>query len=171
MQCVNTFLGFGLTTPTSAVDEYVTIVDPRHALFGQTLLLLEVANKPYWGRCCVVQWREGFLRHVPLSATNRSAEPPAVFPVPLGLAALQQLLTVYRHLTSPIGKVFPDGSLSCSSHDLSSAGDSARPDCGGPALAGVEPGPTTDSVCHPRAGLPKPAPARAPHSRPDRGTE
>src|SRR3954463_7895521 len=87
------------TTPVdaaSAGDELVTIVDPRHALFGQTLLLLEVASKPYRGRCCVVQLREGFCCHVPLSATSRSVEPPAVFPVPLDLPALEQLLTVYQ---------------------------------------------------------------------------
>jgi hypothetical protein len=162
------------TTPVdaaSAGDELVTIVDPRHALFGQTLLLLEVANKPYWGQCCVVQWREGFLRHVPLAATSRSAEPPVVFPVPLGLTALQQLLTVYQRLASPIGKVLPDGSPSCFPHERSSAGDSAPSDCGGTSLAGVEPHPTTDSVCHARARLPGPASARAPHSRPERGTE
>jgi hypothetical protein len=167
------------TTPVdaaSAVDEFVTIVDPCHALFGQTLLLLEVANKPYRGRCCVVQLREGFCCHVPWSATSRSVEPPTIFPIPLDLTALGQLLTIYQRLTNPIGKVSPDGSPSRSHparicQDLLCADVAAQPDCTGTGLATVEPDPTADSVCHSRASLPKPAPGRLSYARSSRGTK
>jgi len=167
------------TTPVdaaSAGDELVTIVDPRHALFGQTLLLLEVASKPYRGRCCVVQLREGFCCHVPLSATSRSVEPPAVFPVPLDLPALEQLLTVYQRLTNPNGKVLPDGSPSRSHParvppDRPCADVTTQPDYAGPGLAAVEPDPTTDSVRQPRTGLPQSASCRARYSTPARGAK
>jgi hypothetical protein len=83
-----------------APEEAVTITDPRHPLFGQTLPLMEIANKQYLGRCCVVLLREGVDLFVPLAATDRSPEPLALYPLPLDLISVRQLLVTYGRIIS-----------------------------------------------------------------------
>jgi len=89
----NTYLG----STVSAVES-VTIIDPRHPLFGRTLPLVHITNKQYQGRCCVVLLQEGIERIVPLKATDHSSEPIQEFPLPIDLSSVKQLYEVFRRI-------------------------------------------------------------------------
>jgi hypothetical protein len=93
------------TTPNVAEpsEETVTIVDPAHILFGQTFRLLGVVNRTYVGRCCVIE-RDSGRQYVPLAATDRSPEPLAIFPLPLSISAIQQLLAVYARIEQQVAE-------------------------------------------------------------------
>jgi hypothetical protein len=76
-------------------EETVTVIDPRHPLYGRTLPLITITNKAYLGRCCIVWVYGGHNQCVPLAATDRAPEPPTIFPVPLNLTAVQQLIEAW----------------------------------------------------------------------------
>jgi hypothetical protein len=78
----------------------VTVTDPRHPLYGQTFHLSHIANKQYLGRCCVVWPQEGIERNIPVEATDRSTEPFTIFPLPLDLSSLRQLLVAFEGIKS-----------------------------------------------------------------------
>ena len=78
----------------------VTVTDPRHPLCGRRFRLSHITNKQYLGSCCVVWLHEGIERHIPLEATDRSAEPIAIFPLPLGLSSVRQLLVAFERIES-----------------------------------------------------------------------
>lgn len=79
-------------------EETVTIVDPRHPLYGRTLLLVSIGTKAYLGQCCTVWIRPGVERCVPIGATDLAFDPHDVSPIPLSLASLRQLLHVTRQV-------------------------------------------------------------------------
>jgi hypothetical protein len=83
---------------TVTLPETVTVVDPRHPLVGRTFRLLELANKPYFGYCCLVAFRGPVERHIPVCVTNLAAEPLVIFPLPLDLASVQQLVATYERI-------------------------------------------------------------------------
>jgi hypothetical protein len=74
-----------LTTPIdlimSAPEETVTVVDPRHPLFGRTLPCLGIANSSHRGRCCIVWIRPTVERHVPIEATHLEYDPATLYPL------------------------------------------------------------------------------------------
>jgi len=76
----------------------VTIIDPRHPLFGRTLPLFHITNKQHQGRCCVVLLQEGIERIVPLKATDRSSEPIQEFPLSIDLSSVKQLCEVFGRI-------------------------------------------------------------------------
>ena len=78
----------------------MTVTDPRHPLYGQTFPLAYITNKPYSGRCCVLWLQEGIGRNVPVEATDRSTQPLTIFPLPLSLSSVKQLLAIYERMTS-----------------------------------------------------------------------
>ena len=78
----------------------MTITDPRHPLYGRTFPLVYITNKPYSGRCCVLWLQEGMERNVPVEATDRSIEPLTIFPLPLNLSSVGQLLTTCERIIS-----------------------------------------------------------------------
>ena len=84
------------TTPIdlimSAPQETITVVDPRHPLFGRTLPCVGISNSCHRGRCCIVWIRPTVERHVPVTATNLEYDPSTLYPLPISLASLQQLL-------------------------------------------------------------------------------
>jgi hypothetical protein len=80
--------------------ETVTVTDPRHPLFGRTLPMLGITNKQNLVPCCVVWIAAGIERMVPVAATDRAAEPPYIFPAPLNVVAVQQLLAAFERITS-----------------------------------------------------------------------
>ena len=80
----------------------MTVTDPRHPLYGQTLTLVYITNKPYSGRCCVVWLQEGIERNVPVEATDRSTEPLIIFPLPLNLSSVRQLLATCERMVPQI---------------------------------------------------------------------
>ena len=57
---------------TSAPVETITIIDPRHPLFGMTLPLVGFYTRTLQGRCCVLTLRPRNRGLVPLAATDRS---------------------------------------------------------------------------------------------------
>ena len=78
----------------------MTVTDPRHPLYGQTFPLVYITNKPYSGRCCVLWLQEGIERNVPVAATDRSKEPLTIFPIPLNLSSVRQLLITCERIRS-----------------------------------------------------------------------
>ena len=78
----------------------MTVTDPRHPLYGQTFHLSHIANKQYLGRCCVVWPQEGIERNIPLEATDHSTEPITIFPLPLDLSSVRQLLVAFQRMMS-----------------------------------------------------------------------
>ena len=78
----------------------MTVTDPRHPLYGQTFHLSHIANKQYLGRCCAVWPQEGIERNIPLEATDRCTEPITIFPLPLDLSSLRQLLVAFERIES-----------------------------------------------------------------------
>jgi hypothetical protein len=82
----------------------IRVIDPRHALYGQTFPLIEISTKQYVGRSCVVSYRPALARYIPLAATDQSPEPLVIEPFPLNLKAVQQLLTSYKKIVAQLGK-------------------------------------------------------------------
>jgi len=85
------------TTPlalTFLPTDVVTVRDPAHPLYGQTLPLIGVTNKQYIGRACVVWIQPGIERLVPLWATSLADMTPPAFPWRVSVAAVRVLLTV-----------------------------------------------------------------------------
>ncbi|HEY6410860.1 MAG TPA: hypothetical protein VIY29_25685 [Ktedonobacteraceae bacterium] len=85
-----------LTTPIdlimSAPEETITVVDPRHPLFGRTLPCIGIANSCHRGRCCIVWIRPTVERHVPVTATNLEYDPATLYPLPISVESLRQFL-------------------------------------------------------------------------------
>ena len=92
-----------------AADEEVTVIDPRHPLYGRTFPLLEITNKQYLGRCCVVLYEPPLCRYIPVTATDRSPEPLCIYPLPLNLPSIEQLLATYEVIVSQIEENRADG--------------------------------------------------------------
>jgi hypothetical protein len=65
---------------------------------GQTFRLIEIANKPYFGYCCLVVFRGPVERHIPVRVTDLAAQQPVIFPLPLDLASVQQLVATYERI-------------------------------------------------------------------------
>lgn len=83
----------------SPPEETVTVVDPRHPLFGRTLPCLGIANSSHRGRCCIVWIRPTIERHVPVTATNLEYDPTTLYPLPISVSTLRQFLQEYLLVT------------------------------------------------------------------------
>jgi hypothetical protein len=68
------------------------VVDPRHPLFGRTLPCVGISNSCHRGRCCILWIRPTVERHVPVTATDLEYDPSTLYPLPISLESLQQLL-------------------------------------------------------------------------------
>src|SRR5205823_5765880 len=82
-----------LTTPIDLIvapQETITVVDPRHPLFGRTLPCVGISNSCHRGRCCIAWIRRTVERHVPVGATYLEYDPSTLYPLPMSLASLQQ---------------------------------------------------------------------------------
>jgi hypothetical protein len=79
--------------------EYVSIIDPRHALYGQKLRLVQIANS---GKeetsSCTVELRADVWRRIPLSVTNLGSNQPVLYPLRLNLTVMRQLLELFRRI-------------------------------------------------------------------------
>jgi hypothetical protein len=80
----------------SPPEEMVTVIDPRHPLFGRTLPCLGIANSSHRGRCCIVWIRPTIERHVPVTATNLEYDPTTLYPLPISVDSLRQFLQEYQ---------------------------------------------------------------------------
>jgi hypothetical protein len=142
---------------TTPIDEEklsveVTVTDPRHPLFGQTFPVLETIQKSQVGTCLIVQHACGLEQMIPQAATDRSEVESGVFPLPVNLASLEQLLTTYERIIKQLVEEQTDESSILAAKSRStgrSAGSSnQRTNNPGPTGSGVEPANTgTVSSC------------------------
>src|SRR5262245_38049916 len=89
------------TTPlatTFSAEETISVIDPRHPLYGQTLRLIQFTKCAYHGPSCVVWLENGTERLVPLAATDRSPQPPTLYPLPLNLTSAESLVRAYARI-------------------------------------------------------------------------
>lgn len=100
-----THTGETVVTP----EEIITVINPRHPLFGRTFLLINIIHKPRMGSYCVVRYLDSLERSIPLSATDRSLDPPEVFEASINLASVRQLLKKYTQITSQSAEDVEDG--------------------------------------------------------------
>lgn len=126
---------------TSAPEQMVTIVDPRHPLCGRTLPLAGITQKPYIGRCCVVWIRPTVERHVPVSATDLEFDPNDLSPIPLSVASVRQLLHVFDRVSRASKGDEADGLQTGSSIVANISRASVQPDRTAPGLEQSDPEP------------------------------
>jgi hypothetical protein len=125
-----------VTTPIGhrfSLDQTITVLDPRHPLYGRTLPLVALTHHAQLGRCCVVWLRPHVERLIPVHATNLAFDPNDLSPSPLSLAAVEQLLRVFHDIQHAQQGVSRDASPSRPSCAPTQA---RRPDC---APSAVEP--------------------------------
>ena len=131
-------------------EETVTVTDPRHPLFNQTLPLFSIVNRRDVGHCCVVLV-EGISRQfVPVTATDRSAVPVTVWPVRLNLTALQQLVTTYHQI---VGSSEDDQPQPATGTSSSAADVAGRAPGAGSHLGTTQPDPTAGGLSNPGPGV------------------
>jgi hypothetical protein len=82
--------------------ETVTVTDPRHPLYDQTFPLLHIKNKQELVLSCHVQITPGVNRLVPLNLTDLATTPVDVFPAPLHISSVQNLVRIYRRIVAQI---------------------------------------------------------------------
>jgi hypothetical protein len=143
-------------------EETITVIDPRHPLYGRSFPLIEISNKQYMGCCCVVSYRPSLARYIPLEATDRSLEPLVIEPLPLNLKAVQQLLTSYEKIVAQsvegtedeITKRGEDNCTSKSGRRAIRLSNGSGPDSTSASLASAEPGSTGTDFSASDADLP-----------------
>jgi len=126
-----------LTTPINLImtpEETVTIVDPRHPLFGRTLPCIGIANSCHRGRCCIVWIRPTVERHVPVTATNLEYDPTTLYPLPITIESLRQFLYEFACATRASEGEPADDTSTPFSPSSSTGGCSRTSDPAQPAL-------------------------------------
>ena len=83
---------------TEQSREMVTVIDPRHPLYGQSFRFVGITTKNRVGRCCVVLDHYGHERNIPLGVTDQSPDPVVIAPLPLSGATITSLVRVYSHI-------------------------------------------------------------------------
>ena len=88
---------------TGLSEEQITVIDPRHPLYGQSFRLLGITTTQYLGRCCVVVDQASRERHLPLAVTDRAPDPLVMAPLPLTVATIEHLIHVVSHISPQPG--------------------------------------------------------------------
>lgn len=82
----------------------VSVVDPRHPFFGRTFPLLGLTNHTGLGRCCQILQEGDIVRLIPVEATDLVPERKPLYPLPLNLYSLEELINtcsdIYGQLQS-----------------------------------------------------------------------
>jgi hypothetical protein len=116
-------------------EETVTVVDPRHPLFGRTLPCVGISNCSYRGRCCIVWIGPTIERHIPVSATNLEFDPMTLSSLAISVESLRQLLYEFSCMThASKGEQANGNSAQFFPHALCEHGSSPSD----PALSGLE---------------------------------
>lgn len=92
---------------TGDADAPVTVIDPRHPLYGQSFRLVGIITKQYLGRCCVVLDHASRERNLPLAVTDHSPDPLVVAPLPVDVATIEHLIQVFAQLCPHAGRGEP----------------------------------------------------------------
>jgi hypothetical protein len=150
---------------TCAALETVTIIDPRHPLFGMTLPLVGFYTRTLQGHCCVLALRPHIEVVVPLAATDRAPDPITPFPLPLCLSAVRQLLATFARLVdTPVEEPSHARATHPSTAAATAADPAARTTVGlhfaDPGLDTPDHAPTTSATPDPADHLPPPAPGQ-----------
>lgn len=82
----------------------VTVLDPRHQLFGCTFPLVEIMGEEEYDRYCVVRLPSGVERRIPVEATDRADAPIEACQTPLSLTTIGWLLGAYARLIQQDGE-------------------------------------------------------------------
>lgn len=80
--------------------EEVTVIDPRHALYGQTLRLVKFHGDGKARGTCTVELQKDIWRRIPVSVTDCGHHEPMVYPLPLNLLVVGQLLDCIKHIAA-----------------------------------------------------------------------
>jgi hypothetical protein len=119
--------------------EEVSIIDPRHALYGQKLRLVQVANG---GKeetsSCTVELRADVWRRIPLGVTNLSSNQPVLYPLPVNLLVVRQLLALFRRIEIQCQEASSD-----ENNKKASGGNKAQRTKGSPTTLAMPEQPTT----------------------------
>jgi hypothetical protein len=118
-----------VTTPIghrSSADQTITVLDPRHPMYGRTFPLVAITHHSQLGRCCVVWLQPHVERFIPVQATNLAFDPNAISPSPLSIAAVEHLLRVFQDIQHAHQGVSRDASPYCPNGTPSHV---RRPDC------------------------------------------
>jgi hypothetical protein len=102
-----------------SATETVTIVDPRHPLYGRTFPLINIANRSRIGQACVIQLQDDLERTVPLAVTDRASESVDIFPLSLNLSSVRQLLRAFKRITSQLKEGTENGDTCRNAEDHS----------------------------------------------------
>jgi len=73
----------------------VTVIDPRHPLYGQTFRLIQVEDRPNRGECCLVERDWGQNSYISLSVTDKSKTGWISSNTPLSVKSIRQLVSTY----------------------------------------------------------------------------
>src|SRR5205085_7657898 len=136
--------------------ETVSVVDPRHPLFGRTLPCVGISNSCHRGRCCIVWIRPTVERHVPVTATNLEYDSSTLYPLPISLESLQQLLQEFLLIAGARNgdPAHADSSTACPAS--TTKGEIPRPNPTDRGLDDAHSPPTTHhsaNACQDMAGL------------------
>ncbi|MBV7339035.1 hypothetical protein KFU94_64620 [Chloroflexi bacterium TSY] len=77
---------------------HVTVVDPRHALCGQKLKVVKISAEGKEGPVCTVELQKDIWRRIPLSITDVGRYEPILYPLPLNLRVVGELLDLYKRI-------------------------------------------------------------------------
>ena len=125
-----------------AVPERITIVDPRHPLFGQTFPLLHLKNKQNLVPCGLVRLATGAERLIPLSVTDLAPIPPNVFSLPLDLSSLHNLTQTFSRILAQVER-------ECGDETAADQPTQALGHLASASLGDAEPQSTENSVANP----------------------
>ena len=105
-------------------EDKVTIVDPKHPLFGLTLLLLRVVETPLQPPYCIVSLKDGMTRQVPLAVTDRAMTVLSSYPFPLDVPSVTQLVITYQRIEAE----FTEDTRNGNDHSSSTSQEEQPPD-------------------------------------------
>ena len=145
-----------LTTPIDLIvppKDVFSVVDPRHPLFGRTLPCVGIANSCHRGRCCILWIRPTVERHVPSTATELEYDPTTLYPLPISVESLQQLLQEFLLLTDARKGDLSEADTPAASSASPTAGDLPRPHSSDRGLEQAHCSPTTSPATHARANV------------------
>ncbi len=125
---MNAILGHSKTTQHNTpinkndLSEKVTVIDPRHPLYGQTFSLIQIENRLDYGQCCLVERDWGQNSYLPLAVTDQSKAQWVSSSIPLSVKAIRQLVSTYTQLTEDNENGSTDSTAKTTNNDSSQRG-------------------------------------------------
>lgn len=134
--------------------ESVSIIDPRHALYGQKLRLVQIADS---GKeetsSCTVELCADVWRRIPVSVTDLGNNQPVLYPLPLNLTVVRQLLELFRRLEIQCQEGTSDEKKGQPAADSTAKRKQRTKSSAATTLAAAEPSATTGSLAEHQTNL------------------